>query len=43
MLALYKDESLRNQLIESGLQRAAEFSWDKTADQVWNAILKTVK
>lgn len=43
MLALYKDETLRNQLIDSGLQRAAEFSWEKTADQVWNAILKTVK
>ena len=43
MLALYKDESLRNQLIESGLLRAAEFSWEKTADQVWNAILKTAK
>ena len=43
MLALYKDESLRNAQIEKGLQRAAEFNWDKTADLVWNAILKTVQ
>jgi glycosyltransferase involved in cell wall biosynthesis len=43
MIALYKDETLRNQLIASGHQRAAEFSWEKTAEQVWNAILKTVQ
>jgi glycosyltransferase involved in cell wall biosynthesis len=43
MLALYKDEALRNKKIEQGLKRAAEFNWDKTADQVWNAILKTVQ
>lgn len=43
MLALYKDESLRNSQIEKGIQRAAEFTWDKTADQVWSAILQTVQ
>lgn len=43
MLALYKDESLRNTQIEKGIQHAAQFNWDKTADQVWNAILKTVQ
>ena len=41
MLAVYKDESLRDELIQKGKLRAAEFSWDKTADLVWNAILKT--
>jgi glycosyltransferase involved in cell wall biosynthesis len=43
MLALYKDESLRDQLIQKGKLRAAEFSWDTSADLVWNAILKTVQ
>lgn len=43
MLALYKDESLRNAQLEKGIQRAGEFNWDKTADQVWNAILKTAR
>ncbi len=43
MLALYKDEALRNNLIELGRQRAEAFTWNKTADQVWNAILKTVQ
>ena len=42
MLALYKDESLRDQLIQKGKEQAAEFSWDKTANLVWDAILKTV-
>jgi glycosyltransferase involved in cell wall biosynthesis len=41
MLAIYKDESLRDELVQKGKLRAAEFSWDKTADLVWNAILKT--
>ncbi len=41
MLAVYKDESLRDELIQKGKLRAAEFSWDKTAELVWNAILKT--
>lgn len=43
MLLLYKDESLRNTQIEKGMQQAAKFNWDKTADQVWNAILKTAQ
>jgi glycosyltransferase involved in cell wall biosynthesis len=41
MLAIYKDESLRDELVQKGKIRAAEFSWDTTADLVWNAILKT--
>ena len=39
MLLLYKDEKLRNFLIDKGLARANEFSWDKTAQQVWENIL----
>lgn len=35
-----EDESLRLSLIEKGNKRAAEFSWDKTAETVWNALMK---
>jgi glycosyltransferase involved in cell wall biosynthesis len=41
MLAVYKDETLRDELVQKGKLRAADFSWDTTADLVWNAILKT--
>ncbi len=43
MLLLYKDEVLRNKKIESGKYRAASFSWDKTADQLWDNILAIVE
>ena len=39
MLLLYKDETVRNTQIEKGLQRTTAFSWDKTADQVWENIV----
>lgn len=35
------DEKLRIELSEKGLKRAGEFSWDKTAETVWQTILKT--
>ncbi|MDE3144817.1 MAG: glycosyltransferase family 1 protein, partial [Bacteroidota bacterium] len=41
MLQLYKDESLRNKLIEEGKFQAAKFSWDKTAELMWEVIEKT--
>lgn len=43
MLLLYKDEKLRNFQIEQGLARADVFSWDQTADQVWEKILAIAK
>jgi glycosyltransferase involved in cell wall biosynthesis len=43
MLLLYKDEKLRNFQIEKGLARADEFSWDQTAEQVWEKILTVAK
>ncbi len=42
MLYIYKDEDMRNVLIEKGKKRKLDFSWDKTADALWNSILKTV-
>ncbi len=40
MMLLYKDETLRKQLIEKGRQAAAQYSWDKTADLLWKSIVK---
>ncbi len=39
---LYKDEDMRNSLIAKGRKRKLDFSWDKTADALWQSILKTV-
>ncbi|MFM7104285.1 MAG: hypothetical protein ACKOW8_02105, partial [Flavobacteriales bacterium] len=35
------DTSLRNELIDLGLRRAQEFSWDSSATKFYEAILKT--
>ena len=40
MMLLYKDESLRNRLIQKGIEREKEFNWDKTAELLWQAVLK---
>lgn len=38
MMLLYKDEALRNKLIENGRKRLTLFSWDKTAGEMWDCI-----
>lgn len=38
MLELYNNPSRRNQLIENGKVRKNLFSWDKSADLLWNSI-----
>jgi glycosyltransferase involved in cell wall biosynthesis len=43
MLALYQDETLRNNLIEKGRKRKLDFSWDKTASALWKSVLKVVE
>jgi len=40
MMLLYKDESLRNSLIEKGKIIASQYNWEKTADLFWQCILK---
>ncbi len=35
---LLKNPTLRTQLAQIGLERSQQFSWDKTAEQVWEAI-----
>jgi glycosyltransferase involved in cell wall biosynthesis len=40
MMMLYKDENLRKQLIEKGRQTARQYNWDKTAELLWQSIVK---
>lgn len=42
MEAIYKNKELRSNLIEKGKQRKNEFTWQKSADNLWQAIEKTV-
>ena len=41
MIQIYKDEKLRNELIEKGTFIQAEYTWDKAASQLWDCLLKT--
>lgn len=43
MMRLYKDEQLRNELIEKGVAVAADYNWDKTASLLWDCVLKTAE
>lgn len=40
MMLLYKDESLRAALIDKGRERARQFTWRRTAELLWENILK---
>ncbi len=40
MMLIYKDETLRSQLIEKGFAVAKKYSWQQTADLLWACILK---
>lgn len=43
MLKLYSNPSLRSDLIEKGKQRKNLYSWDKSADLLWQSIEKTIR
>jgi len=43
MVKLYKSPEERKKLIELGNKQVQKFSWQKTADGLWESILKTVK
>lgn len=34
------DEEIRRNLIEKGRERALDFSWDKTAEEIWNCLMR---
>jgi len=40
MLQLNSDDALRNSLIQKGKERLKDFSWDKTAEALWDSIEK---
>lgn len=40
MLELSVDTDLQKELRKKGLQRAKDFSWDQTAENLWNAVLQ---
>lgn len=42
MLQMASDEKFRKQLIDRGVQRKAEFSWQKSADRLWASIEKVL-
>jgi glycosyltransferase involved in cell wall biosynthesis len=42
MMLLYKDENLKRKLIEKGRTISSEYSWQRTAELLWQSILKAV-
>ncbi len=42
MVLIYQDKNLRNNLIEKGRKRKLDFSWNKTANELWKSIEKTI-
>jgi glycosyltransferase involved in cell wall biosynthesis len=43
MILLYKDELLRNELIEKGAARLPQFGWEKNNTQLWEAMSRAVQ
>jgi glycosyltransferase involved in cell wall biosynthesis len=43
MMLIYKDENLRTRLLERGKNINTKFSWDKTAELVWQSIIRTAE
>ena len=42
MIELYTNEPFRLQLIEKGIVRKQSFSWDKSANLLWESMMKTI-
>ena len=43
MTQIFLNDDLRKQLIDNGLNRASLFSWDKTAEKVWEVIATEIQ
>jgi len=41
MMRVYKDENLRDQLIQKGIQVAEKYNWERSAALLWELIIKT--
>lgn len=42
MVQIYKDEQLRSRLIAKGLEQAQQFSWERTANLLWQSLEKAM-
>ena len=42
MMSIYNNESLCKELIKKGLVQKQKFSWDKSANLLWNSILLSI-
>jgi len=43
MHLIYKDEGLRKKLIENARIQRQKFSWDSSAEKLWNCMMKTMQ
>lgn len=43
MMMIYKDENLRQQLIEAAKIQKDKFSWDRSAERLWECMMKAVQ
>ncbi|HRE39127.1 MAG TPA: glycosyltransferase family 1 protein [Chitinophagaceae bacterium] len=43
MMLLYKDEKLRSQLIEKGRVVVKQYSWEQSAERLWQSIEKAIQ
>jgi hypothetical protein len=43
MEQMYKDETLRAQLITAAPKQVEKFSWDKTAARLWESMMKCIE
>lgn len=43
MQRLAENEALREELIEKGRRRRVDFSWDRTADLLWESVMKATR
>jgi len=42
MIKLYQQPTLRESLINKGNMQKQKFSWEKSADLLWQSVLKTI-
>jgi len=42
MIRIYSDQGLREELVAKGKKRQQDFSWDITADRLWESVTKIV-
>jgi glycosyltransferase involved in cell wall biosynthesis len=42
MLRIYKEDDLRKELVAKGMIQKQKFSWDKSAELLWESVIKSV-